>query len=183
MVDLEFDGLFRASRVSPTAGIMGVGWLVWEGENLLAKGYAVIGRGRDATSKFAEYLAMIEGMQALIDMQIGDIPVRVIGDSRVVLDQMSGCCRVNAERLIPIYRRACRLAAKLNIVDWHWIPRRFNRSADLLSRKALRDLRSDQDELQSAWEIIASDFRAKRKRFRPLQGVDLYNNIPLVMEA
>ncbi len=69
MLELEFDGLFRPSPVSPTAGIMCVGWLVRSGGNILAKGYAVIARGTDATSNIAEYLAMIEGLQALIDMR------------------------------------------------------------------------------------------------------------------
>lgn len=183
MLELEFDGLFRASNVSPTAGIMCVGWLVRCEGSLLAKGYAVIARGTDATSNIAEYLAMTEGLQALLDMRVGDAPIRVIGDARVVLDQMNGDCKVSAERLVPIHRRACKLARKLNIVDWHWVPRRMNRAADLLSRRALRDFRSDQEEFKSAWDLIASDNRANRKRLRALKGVDLYNNIPVFADG
>ena len=183
MLELEFDGLFRASTVSPTAGIMCVGWLVRCDGALLAKGYAVIARGSDATSNIAEYLAMTEGLQALIDMRVGDTPIRVIGDARVVLDQMDGICKVSAERLVPIFRRARKLARKLNVVDWHWVPRRMNRAADMLSRRALRDFRSDRKEFNLAWELIARDHRANRKRLRPLKGVDLYNNIPLAIDG
>ncbi len=183
MLELEFDGLFRPSPVSPTAGIMCVGWLVRSGGNILAKGYAVIARGTDATSNIAEYLAMIEGLQALIDMRATRVPIRVIGDARVVLDQMSGICKVSAERLQPIHARAVRLARKLNIFEWHWVPRRFNRAADLLSRKALRDFRSSKDELKFAWEQVARDCRAKRSRLRPLMGIDFYTNCAAGIEG
>lgn len=183
MLDLEFDGLFRCSSVSSTAGIMCVGWLVRSRRYLLAKGYAVIARGTDATSNIAEYLAMIEGLQALIDMRIGEIPVRVIGDARVVLEQMSGDCKVSAGRLIPIYQKACGLAKKLNIVEWCWVPRRMNRAADLLSRRALRDFHSDRREFQAAWELVARDHKANRKSLRALKGVDLYNNIALEISS
>ena len=49
-----------------------------------------------AGSNAAEYLALIEGLEALEDLRIGNEPVEVRGDAKCVIDQMLGHAAVSS---------------------------------------------------------------------------------------
>lgn len=173
--ELRFDGLFREAQENTQAGLMGIGWLLTRGEKVVAHAYAITARGIDATSNMAEYLALIDGLQALMDMGLDDHPVKILGDARVVICQMTGEARVTAPRLVPVHRRARKLARKLHIVAWEWIPRKQNKAADLLTRRALREITSDEATFQRAWERLMRDHASKRKHLYTLGGMMVLN--------
>lgn len=175
LYELRFDGLFREAKENSCAGLMGIGWLLNRENQLVAHGYGVTARGVDATSNMAEYLALIDGLQAIADMGLEECPLKVMGDARVVICQMTGDSRVSAERLIPVYRRARKLARKLNIVTWEWIPRKLNKAADQLTRHALREVTSNEVAFTLAWNRLLRDHARQRKHLYTLGGMMVLN--------
>lgn len=169
--ELRFDGLFREAETVTLAGLMGIGWVLSRGERLVAHAYAITGRGVDATSNMAEYLALIDGLQAMLDMGLDNQPLKVMGDARVVICQMTGDARVTANRLIPVHRQARRLARRLHIVAWEWIPRKENKAADLLTRRALREVSADPEKIVAVWSRLLRDHARQRKHLYTLGGM------------
>ncbi len=90
MFRLEFDGLFRTTddEQSASAGIMCYGWRILRGKRVIAQGHGTFARGRNANSNIAEYLALVEGLEALRDMGVTDERVLVCGDAKSVINQM-----------------------------------------------------------------------------------------------
>jgi len=89
-----------------------------------------------AGSNVAEYLALIEGLEALGDMHIAHEAVEVRGDAKCVIDQMRGFASVSAPLTRKLYRRAKKMARGFKALTWVWVPRRENKSADRLSRRS-----------------------------------------------
>lgn len=178
---LAFDGLFRGlpgyTGPETKAGVMCYGWLIQKDGEIIARGHGAVARGSDATSNVAEYLALIEGLDALLDLGLKDEPVLISGDSKVVIDQMRGVSQVNAPSMKPLHRRAQRLVSYLTEYEWAWTPRKNNRLADALTRLAVKQMRLDMHEYQSTlWAINPSNqFRSQSKRFLPLIDLRVYH--------
>jgi ribonuclease HI len=87
----------------------------------------------------AEYLALIEGLEALQCLGVhGKVEVR--GDAKSVIDQMLGHASINSSRVKPLFKRARKLAASFAPVFWVWMPRKHNVLADSLTRRAIRQI-------------------------------------------
>ena len=146
MYTLKFDGLYRGisngAGLLSGAGLLCYGWLVTRKGVEIARGHGACVRIRDASSSTAEYLALIEGLDALADMGLKNEAVMIIGDARTVIDQMRGTSGVHSPAVLSLYRRASRLAQRFDNLSWSWTPRRKNKAADLLTRKAMRQIRS-----------------------------------------
>jgi ribonuclease HI len=93
------------------------------------------------TNNVAEYAALGKALRWLIDnarvvLGSGDEFI-VSGDSKLVVEQVKGAWRCNADNLKPLLARCKELIAALpcksSIV---WIPREQNQLADMLSRAA-----------------------------------------------
>jgi hypothetical protein len=80
---------------------------------------------------------------------------------------MKGISAVNSERVWPLYLQAKDLAKCFDNLTWVWTPRKNNNAADRLSRRAMKQVRSDEDVDDSAIQIIAPD-KGKRRRKRKL---------------
>jgi ribonuclease HI len=177
MYTLQFDGIFWGvpGRSDPanTAGFMGYGWLIFRGTALVAKGHGVFARGKDANSSIAEYLALIEGMEALLDMGVSGEPVEIYGDAKGIIDQMVGKSGVNSPCIRPLYRRATKLADRFIKLRWKWTPRKLNREADQLTRRAMRQISYDLKNYQAAVEAIAPEKSNGRPKGRFLPLMDL----------
>jgi ribonuclease HI len=171
MYELLFDGAYQSSRKVHDAGMMSLGWLILKNERQVAHGFGVAARGVDASSNMAEYLALIDGLQALLDLRVRDAPVKVYGDSRVVISQMRGGVQVNAARLRALHHQAAQLAQRLNIVAWEWVPRTQNQQADQLTRQALRRFHANPKSVKAAWIAILQDHLQRRGRTYHLDGM------------
>lgn len=171
MYELMFDGLFRSTVKQHKAGFMCIGWVLFQHEVQIGQGYGVIGRGRDATSNIAEYLALIDGLQAIIDLGIRHQPVRVVGDARVVIEQMQGRSKISTSRVMPMHRHASKLACRLNQVEWLWVPRRRNKIADRLTRRALREMLDDPQLYKEARAKVLQDNERRWNRFLDFGGM------------
>jgi len=178
MITLRFDGLFRCltgdcpdnthSNQDPrmsgasSSGVMCYGWLIYDDNRLVARGHGGFVRREEASSNIAEYLALIEGLQAVLDMGFEQEPVEVIGDARSVLDQMTGMAAVNAASTRPLYRKARQLARCIPRLVWTWTPRRKNHAADLLTRRAMMQIRANPDRYRAAIEKVETPSLPRR---------------------
>jgi hypothetical protein len=94
-----------------------------------------------AGSNVAEYLALIEGLEALMDLRIKDL-VEIRGDAKCVIDQMTGESAVHSPLTLEFHQRARALARHVPALTWVWVLRRENRHADSLIRRSFDYLRS-----------------------------------------
>ena len=163
MYELHFDGLFRQVRpqtgVNPRhsneqAGFMCYGWLIFKNGVLVGRGHGVFAHSKNASSNSAEYLALIEGLEALSDMGVVQDRVMVIGDAKSVIDQMRGESAVNSIVARGYYRRAKKLVHSFAHLEWCWTPRQHNRAADQLTRKAMSRMRQDAQEYKAALDAM-----------------------------
>ena len=157
MIHLQFDGLFsELDANSRKAGFLCYGWLIWHDSLVVARGHGGVARAHNANSNVAEYLALIEGLDALADLGDLNEPVMVWGDAKCVIDQMRGISGVNSPIIQPLYRKACKLADRFAIIDWTWKPRCHNREADRLTRLAMRQILSDPECYKATIQILES---------------------------
>jgi len=138
MYTLQFDGMFRAPENDwPNQhGLLGYGWLIQRDGREVARGFGVFLRNCKAGSSAAEYLALIDGLEALTDLHITDDQVEIRGDAKCVIDQMTGAATVSSPLTRILHRRARKLSKRLGSLTWTWVPRRENRNADRLSRRS-----------------------------------------------
>lgn len=178
MLRLEFDGLFRNTDNKHTsAGIMCYGWRILRGKRVIAHGHGTFARGQNANSNIAEYLALVEGLEALLDMGTSDERVVVFGDAKSVICQMQGLASVSSPAVKPLHTRAMRLARHFNNLRWQWLPRKHNRGADLLSRHALKHLWHDPALYESIINRLKNAARAGlSNRLMDMGGLRVYQS-------
>lgn len=89
------------------------------------------------SNNVAEYSAVLNGLQWLFDNGHKDDEVEVLGDSMLVIRQMSGEWRAKGGMYLSTYRKAKELAAQFSGLSFRWIPRAENDEADQLSRSTV----------------------------------------------
>jgi ribonuclease HI len=177
MLTLEFDGLFRGAptelHLGSGAGFMCYGWVIFHDGLVVARGHGGYARGHNASSNAAEYLALIEGLEALLDMHAENDLVLVCGDAKSVIEQMQGFASVSANGILPLHRKAQSLAEHFQHVYWNWTPRRDNHAADALTRRALRQINDNPKQYQSALQAMGRR-RGGEEILHPLLDLRLY---------
>ncbi len=156
MLTLQFDGLFRGApqdlHLSDDAGFMCYGWVILRDGMVIARGHGGYACARDASSNVAEYLGLIEGIEALLDMRATKELIVVCGDAKSVIEQMQGRACVSASSIKPLYKRASKLVTQFRRILWTWTPRRNNHTADSLTRRALRQIRANPEQYEIAFQ-------------------------------
>jgi len=138
---LQFDGMLQMLNEHPQmGGFLGYGWHITRNGAEIAHGFGLFANKNTVNSNIAEYLALIEALEASVDLRIRDEQIEIRGDSKCVIDQMAGRASVSSPTIQSLYRRAHRLAGKFKYLSWGWIPRCKNRLADSLSRRGLDHL-------------------------------------------
>ncbi len=87
----------------------------------------------------AEYRALIRGLEAARSRGIGHL--RVCLDSRLLVNQLNGRSRVEAEQLKPLHEQAVSLIQQFADIKITWVPREANAEADALASTVLGPLR------------------------------------------
>lgn len=145
MYTLKFDGLFHEESTGKLkgkrAGFISYGWLIYKGERLIARGFGVFALDKYAASNIAEYIALIEGLEALADFGVRKEVVEIRGDAKCVIDPMCGLAGISSIPTRKLNKRATRLAKRFADLNWQWVPRRYNREADQLTKYAMRKMR------------------------------------------
>lgn len=122
---LKFDG-----ACSGNPGPAGYGVVLDLGDEVVTdQGY--IG---EATNNRAEYQGLIAGLRLARDHGVRTLTV--LGDSQLVIKQMTGEYNVNNEQLRRLHSRATTLAESFDEIDSEWIRRENTGRADELARQA-----------------------------------------------
>ncbi|TXK39467.1 bifunctional RNase H/acid phosphatase [Nonomuraea sp. C10] len=90
-----------------------------------------------ATNNVAEYRGLIAGLRLALDVGGEGARVAVRMDSKLVVEQMAGRWKVKHEGLRPLALEAGKLARRLRVTEWTWIPRARNEHADRLANEAM----------------------------------------------
>lgn len=177
MYTLRFDGLYRSftggNDTNDTAGFLCYGWLITRGNVVIAQGHGVFARCKDASVNAAEYLALIEGLDALRDLGLEYEPIKIFGDAKSIIDQMNGVAGVNSEAIWPLYLRARQMSKRFIKIRWIWTPRKNNKAADWLTRRAMHQVRNDQHSYQAALRAVRTNSGSKRGSTKLLPLIDL----------
>ena len=84
-----------------------------------------------ATNNVAEYRGLIAALQWALEH--GHSRIHIKSDSLLIVQQMLGNYRVKHEGLLPLYRQARHLVAKIGTVTFEHVRRELNKDADRLS--------------------------------------------------
>jgi ribonuclease HI len=154
MYTLKFDGLYReiskGTQQNSRSGFISYGWLIYKKDQLVGRGFGVFALDKYAASNIAEYIALIEGLEALADLGVRKEAVEIQGDAKCVIDQMLGVAGISSPPTRNLNNRAKRLAKRFKDLNWLWVPRRHNRDADQLTKHAIRKMRGTQQTFTDA---------------------------------
>lgn len=119
---LHFDGGIRQ-------GQMAYGWILdsIDDNKVIASGNRTCGTG---TSNISEYRALIAGLQGSLKAGI-DI-IHIIGDSQLIIKQVTGAFKVNKPELKKHRDYVLELLEQFEDYTIKWVPRRENKRADAL---------------------------------------------------
>ena len=87
------------------------------------------------TNNFAEYTAVVRGLQTALDNQVGKIILK--SDSQLLIRQLLGQYRVKKATLIPLFKKCKELLSQFESFQLEHIPRELNQEADRLANQAL----------------------------------------------
>ena len=143
MVEMYFDG--ACEPVNP-GGSASFGYIIKRNDEVMAQGSGVVGSGEGMTNNIGEYHGLIEGIKALIGLNIKE-RVTIFGDSNIVCNVVSKKWGWNrkkttwnphkdAPHLKPLLEEALNLLKNLDY-DIKWISREDNWQTDELSKKPL----------------------------------------------
>lgn len=122
-----FDGASRGNPGKAGAGALMInseGKVVWEKALFLG----------EKTNNEAEYMALITLLKAAKEQGIRSL--KVFGDSKLVISQVSRQWKINLPHLRLLAQEAWTLSEGMDI-SYHWIPREENKRADILSNEGI----------------------------------------------
>ena len=136
MITVYVDGLCEPCNPN---GVACWGFVIYRDGEKVTEGRGVVGEGAGMSSNLAEYSALANSLRVLISFGWENEEVIVRTDSSLVANQMSGRWKVHGGMYLPAYLEAKQLAKRFKRLSFQWIPRRANKEADSLSRKAYRE--------------------------------------------
>ncbi len=131
-----FDGLCEPRN---PGGVATYGLIIFKNNNTLHEEGGIADAepwSQEASNNVAEYSAIIHGLEWLKKEGMVDSKVVIRGDSKLIINQLSGKFKVKAIRLIELYLKARKLLSEFKSTKLEWVPRESNSEADLLSREA-----------------------------------------------
>lgn len=140
MIEVYFDGLCDPNP----GGVATFGFLVRKGAKKLKEGWGLAcpPRTPQCTNNVAEYTGLIRALEFLCTAKLGG-PLRIRGDSDLVVRQVKGEYKVKSPLLAPLHRRVSELLGAFDDVTVEWIPRESNSEADALTNRALAEFKGD----------------------------------------
>lgn len=133
---VNFDGLCEPRN---PGGVATYGLLIRKGREVVLRDSG-LGFARpwsdEASNNVAEYSAVIKALEWLKEKGHESECVYLKGDSRLVINQLSGKFKIKAPRLVELHQRAVELLSDFKDAHLEWVDRSQNAEADLLSRVA-----------------------------------------------
>lgn len=134
---IYFDG---ACEPRNPGGTGGWGFVIFgKGGERIKDGYGVMRARPDMTNNVAEYAGAGAGLKAYQELGRPG-PVIVCGDSKLVIEQMSGRWRIKKGAYVKVAHRLLALIETCEFqIEWQWVPRNNNADADAMSVKGLKE--------------------------------------------
>lgn len=126
-----WQGWFDGSA-HPNPGRCGIGAVLIGPDALRREISRPAGFGNSSEAEYAALLALLHEAVAA-----GAHELTIYGDSRVVIDDVTGCDANAAPTLTALRSNACDLITRLGGVTLRWLPRHKNADADALSQRAI----------------------------------------------
>ncbi len=126
-MDGYFDGASRGNPGKAGAGALMIneeGKTVWEASRFLG----------EKTNNEAEYMALIMLLKAARERGVRSL--RIFGDSKLVVSQVSRQWKINLPHLRLLAKEAWDISEGMDI-SYNWIPREQNKRADILSNEGI----------------------------------------------
>ena len=130
-ITLHFDGSCEPQN---PGGNMGFGVLIKLNGKIIFENTGFAPASPRNTNNVAEYQALVNGLQWLLDNAFSSDQIEVMGDSMLVINQMKKVWRAKGGFYFPTYQKACALRDQFDNISFRWIPRDQNSEADNLSR-------------------------------------------------
>lgn len=93
---------------------------------------------QDASNNVAEYSAIIRALEYLDKNSLTGSEIVLRGDSRLIINQLTGVYKVKSLRIIDLHHTAKKLIQKFKNLRMEWVNRELNQEADELSRIAYK---------------------------------------------
>jgi ribonuclease HI len=139
LVEVHFDGACQP----PHRGVAGYGFVVHgEGLDYAEKGLAAPPYSDRSTNNVAEYVGAIRALEYLRKKGFQGQLV-LLGDSELVIKQLTGEYEVRSEHLKAYHRHLMTLLESFRDPRVEWVPRAQNVEADELSKMAVREAQSE----------------------------------------
>lgn len=138
---LEFDGLCEPNP----GGLPTYGWVLLDTKApdwfvTSGHGHCLI-KGFPRTNNVAEYCALGRGLKCIQDDYPNLDKLLVNGDSKLVINQISGEWNCKSHHLAKLRDRVRKLIKKIPAkIEFEWVPRNMNERADALSNKAYKEI-------------------------------------------
>lgn len=131
LIECYFDG--SCEPYNP-GGRMGFGVIIKKDKQVIHEWSYSVAKHPDNSNNVAEYGALEYCLKWLIENEYKKEVIFIKGDSKMVIEQMSGRWRIKAGRYKE-YALSCKsLLTEFSSIHFHWIPREKNEHADLLSK-------------------------------------------------
>jgi ribonuclease H / adenosylcobalamin/alpha-ribazole phosphatase len=138
MIEAFFDGVCEPTNPS---GYAAYGVLIKVDGEVQHTGGAFVGRGSGMSNNVAEYAGMCAVLDWILNRNCLGVTI-IRGDSKLVIEQLSGRWKVHGGAYVPYYEKAKHLLDVLqerteNNVKLVWIPREQNGECDKFSKAVL----------------------------------------------
>ena len=95
------------------------------------------------TNNYAEYSALLFGIERVIELDIRDINVE--GDSQLAINQLNGIYRVNSENILELYNKIIECLINFDSFKFTHIKREKNKQADHLANMSIHKYRKEKN--------------------------------------
>lgn len=120
-------------------GPAGIGIVFFIGDKKIAELKKYIG---ESTNNFAEYTAVIDALDWLIENQPAAEKINFYLDSQLVVEQLNRRYKIKQKHLQELFAAVQERLAKISQpVAFHYIPRQQNKLADKLVNQALDEIK------------------------------------------
>src|SRR6056297_428672 len=120
-----------ASRGNP--GDSAYGFAILKDDDILSKGNGYLG---EKTNNKAEYIAFLEGLKKLLELDINK-NVIIYMDSQLIVRQIKGVYKIRNKKLKEYYKKIVKLLDKIENWNIKHINREENEIADKLANDAI----------------------------------------------
>jgi ribonuclease HI len=139
LIEAFFDGVCEPRN---PGGHAAYGALIKQNGTVSWQEGGYVGQGPDMSNNVAEYAGMVALLRKLAELPLGAVIIR--GDSKLVINQLSGKWRVKGGHYVPYYRQARELliqemARREGNIKLEWVRRNENGDCDTLSKAVLKE--------------------------------------------